>query len=336
VAQTSQLSALVVTNMYPSAEHPALGRFVADQVEALRGLAGVSLEVYSFSGGSPASYARAAAVARRRFHGRRFDVVHAHFGLSAWPALAVSGAAHAVTLHGTDLSHPRSRAITLAALPWLDLIGVASAELGRRVPLWAARAGIQVLPCGVDLSRFRPIPRAEARTALGLDPAGRYLLFPSDPARPEKRFDLAQELVAGLPAMSSATPAGGPPVQLLSLGNVAPERVPLYVNAAHAVVIPSDREGFGLACLEALACDVPVLATPHGIAPDALGGVGGCLCADFDAATWTAALLPHLAALDPRVSGRNAALSFSAQAMAERVLSSWRGLADGAGRSARK
>lgn len=322
--------------MYPSAEHPALGRFVADQVEALRGLDGVSVEVHAFDGGSPLAYARAAAVARRRYAGRRFDVVHAHFGLSAWPALAVSGAAHAVTLHGTDLSHPRSRPITVAALPWLDLIGVASAELGWQVPSWAARAGVQVLPCGVDLSRFEPIPRAEARARLGLDPGGAYVLFPSDPTRPEKRFDLARRLVAVLPAGGSAAPAGDPRVQLLSLGDVAPERVPLYVNAANAVVIPSDREGFGLACLEALACDVPVLSTPHGIAPEAVAGIRGCLCAEFAPDVWAEALQPHLRAADPRVRGRASAVRYSSQAMAERILTSWRGLAAGAGRDRRR
>jgi glycosyltransferase involved in cell wall biosynthesis len=316
--------------MYPSAARPAFGRFVADQVTALAACEGVSVEVHAFAGGSPAAYARATLAARRQFRGRHFDIVHAHFGLSAWPALAVRARAHAVTLHGTDLSHPRSRAITLAALPRLDLIGVASNELGSRVPGWAAPAGVQVLPCGVDLGRFVPMPRAAARSALGLDPAGRYVLFPADPARPEKRYDLAQVAVEA--TVSSLPPSREPRVQLLSLGNVAPERVPLYVNAADAVVIPSDREGFGLACLEALACDVAVLATPHGVAPDALAGVEGCLCADFSAETWARTLAVHLAGDDSRVAGRMSALAFSAEAMAHRVLTSWRGLIDGAGR----
>ena len=82
--------------------------------------------------------------------------------------------------------------------------------------------------------------------------------------------------------------------------------MPLYVNAANAVLVPSEREGFGLAVLEALACDVPVLATPVGIAPEALGGVPGTLCARFDAAAWRAALEPHLADPDPRIEGRAA------------------------------
>ena len=54
--------------------------------------------------------------------------------------------------------------------------------------------------------------------------------------------------------------------------------------------MPSDHEGFGLAVLEALACDVPVLATPVGIHPVALDGIAGTLCAPFDLDAWSAAL----------------------------------------------
>ena len=96
--------------------------------------------------------------------------------------------------------------------------------------------------------------------------------------------------------------------------------MPLWVNAANAVLVPSEREGFGLAALEALACDVPVLATPVGIAPEALAGIAGTLCAPFDAAAWARALAPHLAAADPRIEGRQRAQPFSADAMASRVL----------------
>jgi teichuronic acid biosynthesis glycosyltransferase TuaC len=77
--------------------------------------------------------------------------------------------------------------------------------------------------------------------------------------------------------------------------------------------------------LEALACDVPVLATPVGIHPQALEGIDGTLCAPFEPARWLAALEAHLRAPDPRVGGRNAALGFSAAAMAKRVADAWRG-----------
>ena len=300
----TSMRALVVTNMYPTPERPAFGRFVYDQVSALRSL-GVDLEVFAFSG----RYVRAAGQLARRYRAARFDVVHAHFGLTTWPALAVRARARAVTLHGSDLAIPRSRAVTLAGLRFVDLVGVVSDELGASVP---GSARVEVLPCGVDLERFRVLDRAEARAALGLAADGRYVLFPADPARPEKRYDLARA-VAG----DGAT--------ILTLGAVSPERVPLYVNASDAVLVPSDREGFGLAVLEALACDVPVLATPHGIAPEALAGVDGAYCGAFDADRWRAELRRVLAVDDPRlVAGRAVAERYSSVAMARRVLEAWR------------
>lgn len=306
------MRALIVTNMYPTPARPALGSFVRDQVDALRRIDGVDVELFAFAPGGANAYVNAARELRRRHGGDRFDVVHAHFGLSAWPAFAAPGTAHAVTLHGTDLVHPRSRAITLAALPFLDLVATVSEPLARALPRWTARRTRAVLPCGVDLERFRPIPRADARRGLGLDPAGPYLLFPADPRRPEKRYDRAVKLAGETP--------------ILTLGDVEPARVPLWVNAANAVLVPSDRESFGLAVLEALACRVPVLSTPVGIAPEALEGISGTLCAAFSESAWRAALEPHTTADDPRVEGRERAERWSTDRMAADVVAAWRAL----------
>jgi teichuronic acid biosynthesis glycosyltransferase TuaC len=288
----SRMRALIITNMYPRPEQPALGSFVADQVAALRRTGVVEVEVFAFAPGGARAYVDGARALRRRHGHDRFDIVHAHFGLTTWPALAARGRGRVVTLHGTDLAHPRSRPITLAGLRTVDLVATVSEALAREIPAWAAPPGKRaVLPAGVDTGR---------------------LLFAADPSRPEKRFDRAQQ-VAGA-------------ARLLTLGRTAPERVPLFVNAANAVVVPSEREGFGLAPLEALACDVPVLATPVGIAPEALAGIDGALCAPFDVAAWTRALEPHLADGDPRIEGRARAQQFSTDVMALRVIDAWRRL----------
>jgi glycosyltransferase involved in cell wall biosynthesis len=79
--------------------------------------------------------------------------------------------------------------------------------------------------------------------------------------------------------------------------------------------------------LEALACNVPVLATPVGIAPKVLGGVPGALCAPFDANHWREALTRTLQASDPRIDGRDAAEAYSAHRMAQRLLGAWERMA---------
>lgn len=305
--------------MLPDGAHPERGRFVRDQVAALRELPGLQVELHEFPPGARA-LARAVPELHQRYDGTRpwtpraepFDVVHAHFGLTAWPALTVSARVRALTVHGTDVRHPRTRLLTATVTPLMDVIAAVSAELAAELPGRAARRRAQILPCGVDVERFQPLARTQARVELGLDPARPYLLFPADPARPEKRHDRALEL------------ADSVGVQLLTLGGVDPERVPLWINAANAVLVPSEREGFGLAVLEALACDVPVLATPVGIHREAIERVSGALCAPFEPASWRAAVEAHVREVDPRVAGRPAATRFSAVEMAARVADAWR------------
>jgi teichuronic acid biosynthesis glycosyltransferase TuaC len=304
---------LVVTNFEPDDSAPQRGRWVRDQVDEVR-RRGIEVDVFSFPPGRN-EYIPATRRLRSLLRRERFDLVHAHYGLAGWCARLAGARPLIVTFHGTDVRHgvvgPLSR-----RLAWrVDLVAAVSRALfagedGR--PGLPPVPGSAVLPCGPDLSRFGPASRAGARQALGLDPGGRYLFFPANPARAEKRHDRAAEVAAACGA------------DLLTGGSIEPGRMPLWLNAANAVLVTSDYEGFGLAAVEALACDVPVLSTPVGIAPYALGGIHGCLCAEFDSALWSAAARPHLEAPDPRVAGAARAASLSAARMAERAIEAYR------------
>lgn len=302
---------LVVTNMYPSAQRPWLGPFVRDQVEAFRRRDDLEVELLAFPPG-PRALARAAITLRRRYAGQRFDIVHAHFGLTAWPAILARLGPVVVTLHGNDLLVRRSYVVTRAALPFTALTAAVSREFSENIPGAGTRRRVAILPVGIDTRRFRPIPRREARERLGLDPDGPYLLFPHDPSRPLKRHDRAVEAAGD--------------VRLLTLGGVPPDEVPYWVNAANAVLVPSAKEAYGLSVIEALACGVPAIATPVGIHPVALHGIEGAYCGEWDRDAWRAALRPHVEAADPRVDGRARAELFSADAMAARVVDAWRDL----------
>jgi glycosyltransferase involved in cell wall biosynthesis len=311
---------LVVTNFEPDESAPQRGRWVRDQIDEVR-RRGVEVDVFSFPPGRgeylPATRRLRALLARERF-----DLVHAHYGLPGWCARLAGARPLLVTFHGTDVRHPLAGALS-RRLAWrADLAAAVSralfeAEDGR--PGLPAVPGSAVLPCGPDLARFEPIPRAEARRSLGLDPEGRYLFFPANPDRPEKRHDRAAELAAACGA------------DLLTGGSIEPERMPLWLNAANAVLVTSDYEGFGMAAIEAIACGVPALSTPVGIAPYALGAIEGCLCARFDLAAWRPVAAAHLAAPDPRVDGAARAASLSAGRMAERVIEAYRDIAGATG-----
>jgi teichuronic acid biosynthesis glycosyltransferase TuaC len=304
---------LVVTNFMPDAGAPQRGRWVRDQVAAMREQ-GLEVEVFEFPRGR-SEYRPATRRLRTLLRRERFDLVHAHYGLAGWVARRAGADPLLVSFHGTDVRHWLVGAMS-RRLAWrADLIaGVSRAlfapEHGR--PGLPPVPGSAILPCGPDLSRFEPLPKVEIREQLGLAADGRYLLFPANPNRPEKRHDRAAALAAGCDA------------ELLTGGAIDPEQMPLWINAANAVLVTSDYEGFGMVAVEALACDVPVLSTPVGIAPYALGGIAGTLCAEFDLGTWTVAARPLLAAADPRISGAARAASLSATRMAERTIVAYR------------
>jgi teichuronic acid biosynthesis glycosyltransferase TuaC len=297
----------------PDASAPQRGRWVRDQVDELR-KRGIEVDLFAFPPGR-GEYLPATRRLRALLRRQRFDLVHAHYGLAGWVARLAGATPLLVTFHGTDVRHHLVGHLS-RRLAWrVDLIaGVSRAlfetEDGR--PGLPPVPGSAVLPCGPDLTRFGARPRAEARRELGLDPEGSYLFFPANPARAEKRHDRAAALAATCGA------------ELLTGGSIEPEQMPLWLNAANAVLVTSEYEGFGMAAVEALACDVPVLSTDVGIAPYALRGIEGCLCAPFDVSAWAAVARPHLGAADPRVSGAARAATLSAAAMAERVIEAYR------------
>ena len=114
---------LVVTSMYPTPAHPALGGFVRDQVDALREQPGLEVELFVIEPGGNGRWLRAARELRRRYRDTRFDVVHAHHGLTGWSARALRGTPLIVTFHGTDLSHPVVGPMSRALARAIDLNG---------------------------------------------------------------------------------------------------------------------------------------------------------------------------------------------------------------------
>jgi glycosyltransferase involved in cell wall biosynthesis len=256
---------LVVTNFTPDAGAPQRGRWVLDQVEETRRL-GIEVELFGFPRGSR-HYLPAAVRLRRLLRRERFDLVHVHYGLTAWSAVLAGARPLVVTFHGTDVRHP--------------LVGPLSRRLAWRVDLVAAASRALFSPEG-DRPGLPPVP-------------------------------------------GSALTCGA---ELLTGGSIEPELMPLWLNSANAVLVTSDYEGFGMVCVEALACNVPVLSTPVGIAPFALAGIAGTLCAPFEPDRWAGAVAPHLATGEPRIGGAARAASLSATRMAERVVVAYRELLD--------
>ena len=198
--------------------------------------------------------------------------------------------------------------ITVSEFSKLELVDALGADPER----------VTVIPEGVG-ERFRPdADAAAARAGYGLERpyvvavgtvSWRKNLGLLDVAARVLRDRGIELVVAGSDRRYLRTA----PVTLRRLGYVAEEHLPGLYAGARALALPSCYEGFGLPCLEAMACGTPVVAAASGALPETVGDAGLLVSPD-DADAFADALVE--AACDDRlrdrltVAGRQRAAEF--------------------------
>jgi teichuronic acid biosynthesis glycosyltransferase TuaC len=328
--------ALVVTNMYPTPAAPHAGPFVAEQVESLRRL-GVEVDVLHFPRHELGRkvYRDLGRTVKQHVAKTDPDLVHVAYGgiMAEAVTRSIRNRPVLVTFHGTDLLAGRADGVLdgvgrrlgvlashRAARRAAGVIAV-SRNVAEALPRSIDHSRVWVVPNGVDLSLFRPRDRVECQSTLGWDPARAHVLFPAPPTRPEKRFALAQATVALLRQKGMA-------VDLHTLDGVPHDDVPIWINAAGAVLLTSAHEGSPVIVKEALACNVPIVSVDVGDVRARIEGIDGCSIAAPSAADLSEKLQLGLDRKLP-VDGRDRVAELSLDRVADRLRGIYAALADG-------
>jgi glycosyltransferase involved in cell wall biosynthesis len=338
----SSLRILVVTNAYPAPERPAYGIYVARLVGALESDGHeVVLAASSEQGGgwrTLRKYARLAWSARAAARKHRPDVVWGHYlvptGTIARRAARSAGVPYALTAHGTDVANaersPRIRKATLRAVGDACAVFAVSDQLGARIEAIAGPLGerLHVISAGVDLDAFADGDAEVAAAALGWETDGPRVVHVGNlvPAKNLVRLLEAFAIARAEWGGGSLALVGDGPLRAelearaaeLGLsgavsfaGAVAPVDVPRWLRASDVACLVSEREGFGLVAIEALAAGRPVVVARSVPAAAAIAdGVTGALCAADDVAG-IASALARAAALTPGDAARTAAEPYS-------------------------
>jgi D-inositol-3-phosphate glycosyltransferase len=183
------------------------------------------------------------------------------------------------------------------------IVAATPAELAQLQWLYRADTSkVVIVPPGVDISHFYPIPQDEAKEFIGLQPCEQLVLFVGR-IEPLKGIDNLIEAIAILRRQGvivCLSVIGGDPDQVVVkhsgsetkgsvevnsaemqrlqelrarygmedlvafLGQRSQDTLPYYYSAAEAVVVPSHYESFGMVALEAMACGTPVVASQVG------------------------------------------------------------------------
>ncbi len=270
-------SILVVTNLWPTEAAPSFGSFVRAQMESLRPL-GVQYDVLFVNGReSKWNYLRGVVQLHRQLRRKKYDLIHAHFGLAGWVARFQFRLPLVVSFMGDDvLGRPTQTGRITFFGHLLRVSGFILARLAtcvivksRRMASKLRMPSAHVIPNGVDLNLFRPMEQAQARKELGLDREKRFVLFPYNPNEPRKRFDLIQAAVflAGKEVTN---------LELLTARGLPQKRIMLYMNAADVLVMASMLEGSPNAVKEAMATNLPVITVDVGDAAELIDSIPGC------------------------------------------------------------
>jgi N-acetyl-alpha-D-glucosaminyl L-malate synthase BshA len=225
----------------------------------------------------------------------KLDVLHVHYAI---PHASAAFIAKQIlkeqniripvitTLHGTDITlvgkDPSFEPVVAFSINQSDGITAVSEDLRRDThDHFKIEKDIKVIPNFIDLERFRRLKKDHFKTAIC--PNGEKLIVHTSNFRKVKRVEDVVTVFQNLRIKI--------PVKLLLVGD-GPERAKVegmcrgcgdcddirflgkleaveeVLSVADLFVMPSEKESFGLAALEAMACQVPVISSNAGGLPE--------------------------------------------------------------------
>jgi len=271
------MKVLVISNMYPG-KSSHLGIFIKQQVEDIENEGLSTIKVVKDRKGS---IAYVPFILKNIFYLLlgSYDIVHAYYGFhSALFAAIVKRRPLIITFVGSDALKESSRNKVYRILQRFvvsrsnHIIAVSSKIKNILISdLGADSNKISVITFGIDFDLFKPIPQAKVKEELGFPSDKKLVLFPSNPKRIEKRFDIFNRAVELLQKENHNIL----PVILSNNRRPYPE-VPLVMNACDVLVLTSDSEGSPTVIKEALACNLPIVSVDVGDAREVIKDATNC------------------------------------------------------------
>ncbi len=225
----------------------------------------------------------------------KLDLLHVHYAIphasAAYMARQILAEKNisipvVTTLHGTDITlvgkDPSFEPVVTFSINQSDCVTAVSEDLKKDTySHFNIKKDIKVIPNFIDLVKFRKMKKDHFKKAIC--PNGEKLIVHTSNFRKVKRVDDALRVFQGI--------VNAMPAKMLLVGD-GPERANMemlcrelgtcddtrflgkqeaieeLLSVADLFIMPSEKESFGLAALEAMACEVPIISTNAGGLPE--------------------------------------------------------------------
>ncbi len=280
---------------------------IKNQGESLK-QEGTNLEYFTIKGGGVKGYLKSIFKLREHLKNNSYDVIHAHYWLSAIVTSLAGAKPMVVSLMGDDVKAKawfRWIIYFFHHLSWSKTI-VKSQDMYNSF----GQKDVAIIPNGVDMNRFKPIDKEIAIKETGWDITKKHILFTSNPKRIEKNFKLAQDAFNLLKDEN---------LELHYLIDIPNEKIPYYYNSASVVILTSLWEGSPNAIKEAMACNIPIVSTNVGDVEDVLSKTEGCYISSFDYKEFASKIKKALN-FGERTTGREDIVHLKSKTIAKKII----------------
>lgn len=195
------------------------------------------------------------------------DICHAHYGsVNGLFTVMACPKPVMITYHGSDLNKTPTDGVIADFLARLfsNLASLFAARVvlvseKLKTGLWWRSRNVHIIPIGTNTAEFLPIDKNIAKEKLADEFTFTFPTIVFNANQPKiKRLDIAEKAISHLQK-------DYPKAQLMKLsGAIDPKKIPLILNAADMLLLCSDNEGSPTIIKEAMACNLPIVATDVG------------------------------------------------------------------------
>ncbi len=311
---------LHIVSSLPSEKRPFDKPFVLSQIESLR-KNGIEIDVMNLQAkDNTLNYFTGILKIWHRCNKTRYDLIHAHYSYCGWSAVFQKKVPVVVSLMGNDLYGILNNKGGQTLIGFLNIIStkilikLVDAVIVKSRPMQEMINAnhVFVVPNGVDFEKFKPMDRKNKTN--NFDSAKmRQVLFLGDPKNRRKNVSLARKAIEIVQSSNSD-------VELLTVFGVGQEKIIEFMISSGLLLLTSLQEGSPNVIKEAMACNMPIVATDVGDVRELIGNTSGCYITSFEPDDVAAKIRAALA-FGNRTNGRDQIRHLEINTIAKKIVS---------------